>query len=156
SVDMDGLLKDLRMLVEPAPAAFEESFRGPPLPANAANAESCLRDARALAQRLDIPVGDAVDFWTEVRCFRKPVARLSCTGRATLRRRTAPTSGWRWMNSKPQHERICESRRNRHEQFCPRNCGFGVGRHHAIPPEVASGGPRVRMRSAAHARSSST
>ena len=75
SVDMDGLLKDLRMLVEPAPAAFEESFRGPPLPANAANAESCLRDARALAQRLDIPVGDAVDFWTEAALF----SQAGCT-----------------------------------------------------------------------------
>ncbi len=75
SVDMDGLLEDLRMLVEPAPTAFEESFRGPPLPANAANAESCLHDARALAQGLDIPVGNAVDFWTEAALF----SRAGCT-----------------------------------------------------------------------------
>jgi acetylornithine deacetylase len=75
SVDMDRLLQDLRMLVEPAPKEFEETFRGPPLPANAANAESCLRDARALAQRLDIPVGDAVDFWTEAALF----SQAGCT-----------------------------------------------------------------------------
>ncbi|HKZ11922.1 MAG TPA: M20/M25/M40 family metallo-hydrolase [Rhodanobacteraceae bacterium] len=71
SVNMDGLLEDLRTLVEPAPVAFEETFRGPPLPANAANAEQCLREARALAQSLDIPVGDAVDFWTEAALFSK-------------------------------------------------------------------------------------
>ncbi len=71
SVNMDDLLEDLRTLVEPAPAAFEETFRGPPLPANAADAEQCLREARALAQSLDIPVGDAVDFWTEAALFSK-------------------------------------------------------------------------------------
>src|SRR6185312_13688783 len=75
SVDMDGLLQDLRTLVEPAPAAFDETFRGPPLPANAADAESCLRNARALAQRLGIPVGDAVDFWTEAALF----SQAGCT-----------------------------------------------------------------------------
>jgi acetylornithine deacetylase len=69
SVDMDGLLEDLRTLVEPAPAVFEEAFRGSPLPANAANAEQCLREARLLAQGLDIPVGGAVDFWTEAALF---------------------------------------------------------------------------------------
>jgi acetylornithine deacetylase len=66
---MDGLLEDLRTLVEPAPAVFEEAFRGSPLPANAANAEQCLREARLLAQGLDIPVGGAVDFWTEAALF---------------------------------------------------------------------------------------
>jgi len=75
SVDMDGLLQDLRTLVEPAPAAFDETFRGPPLPANAADAESCLRNARALAQRQGIPVGDAVDFWTEAALF----SQAGCT-----------------------------------------------------------------------------
>ena len=71
SVNMSDLLEDLRTLVEPAPAAFEETFRGPPLPANAADAEQCLREARALAQSLDIPDGDAVDFWTEAALFSK-------------------------------------------------------------------------------------
>jgi len=71
SVDMDSLLEDLRALVEPAPAEFEETFRGPPLPADAANAKSCMHDARGLAQHLGIPVGDAVDFWTEAALFSK-------------------------------------------------------------------------------------
>jgi len=71
SVNMDDLLEDLHTLVEPAPAAFEETFRGPPLPANAADAEQCLHEARALAQSLGIPVGDAVDFWTEAALFSK-------------------------------------------------------------------------------------
>jgi len=71
SVDMDDLLEDLRTLVEPAPVAFDETFRGPPLPANAADADACLREARGLAQRMDIPVGGAVDFWTEAALFSK-------------------------------------------------------------------------------------
>ncbi len=69
SVDMDGLLEDLRTLVEPAPAVFDEAFRGSPLPADAAHAEQCLREARLLARGLDIPVCDAVDFWTEAALF---------------------------------------------------------------------------------------
>ena len=69
SVNMDDLLEDLRTLVQPAPAAFEETFRGPPLPADAANADSCLCAARALADGLGVPVGDAVDFWTEAALF---------------------------------------------------------------------------------------
>jgi len=69
SVDMDGLLEGLRTLVEQAPWEFEETFRGPPLPANAADAESRLRDARTLVGELGIPVGEAVDFWTEAALF---------------------------------------------------------------------------------------
>ncbi|WIG55038.1 MAG: N-acetyl-L-citrulline deacetylase [Rhodanobacteraceae bacterium] len=75
SVDMDGLLERLRTLAEPAPAVFEETFRGPPLPADAANAASHLRNARALADALEIPVGNAVDFWTEAALF----SRAGCT-----------------------------------------------------------------------------
>jgi acetylornithine deacetylase len=75
SVDMDGLLADLRALVEPAPAVFDETFRGPPLPANAADAETHLRKARALAEVLEIPVGEAVDFWTEAALF----SQAGCT-----------------------------------------------------------------------------
>jgi acetylornithine deacetylase len=75
SVEMDGLLADLRALVEPAPAAFDETFRGPPLPANAADAESHLHKARALAEVLEIPVGEAVDFWTEAALF----SQAGCT-----------------------------------------------------------------------------
>jgi acetylornithine deacetylase len=75
SVDMDGLLEDLRALVEPAPAVFEETFRGPPLPADAGDADSRLRDARTLAEGLGIPVGEAVDFWTEAALF----SQAGCT-----------------------------------------------------------------------------
>jgi acetylornithine deacetylase len=69
SVSMDGLLERLRTLVEPAPKTFDEAFRGPPLPADAATAESRMQDARALAEDLGIPVGEAVDFWTEAALF---------------------------------------------------------------------------------------
>src|SRR6185312_15499300 len=75
SIDMDGLLERLRTLAEPAPALFEETFRGPPLPADAANAESCLRNSRALADAMEIPVGGAVDFWTEAALF----SQAGCT-----------------------------------------------------------------------------
>ena len=75
SIDMDGLLERLRALAEPAPAVFEETFRGPPLPADAAHAESHLRNARALAAALEIPVGEAVDFWTEAALF----SQAGCT-----------------------------------------------------------------------------
>ena len=59
----------------PSVGAFEETFRGPPLPADAAHAESHLRNARALADALEIPVGDAVDFWTEAALF----SQAGCT-----------------------------------------------------------------------------
>ena len=68
---VEPVLEALRPLVEPAPVAFDETFRGPPLPANAADADACLREARGLAQRMDIPVGGAVDFWTEAALFSK-------------------------------------------------------------------------------------
>ncbi|MGH8190174.1 MAG: acetylornithine deacetylase [Rhodanobacteraceae bacterium] len=69
SMDMDRLLEQLRTLVEPAPAEFCETFRGPPLPADTRNAEARQRDAHTLADALDIPVGDTVDFWTEAALF---------------------------------------------------------------------------------------
>lgn len=69
SADMDHLLEDLRMLVEPAPVAFEEMFRGLPLPTHADSAEARLRGARELAESLGIAVGDTVDFWTEAALF---------------------------------------------------------------------------------------
>ncbi|MDE2225832.1 MAG: acetylornithine deacetylase [Xanthomonadaceae bacterium] len=75
SVDMDGLLEDLRRLVEPEPAEFEETFRGPPLPADAVSAELRLRDARALAEALNISLGEPVDFWTEAALF----SQAGCT-----------------------------------------------------------------------------
>ena len=66
----DGLLECLRTLAEPAAAHFEETFRGPPLPAgDTAGAEARRLAARDLADELGIPVGDAVDFWTEAALF---------------------------------------------------------------------------------------
>lgn len=70
SMDPDGLLVKLQHLVECAPVEFEETFRGPPLPAGAAHdADVRLARARALADGLDLPVGAAVDFWTEAALF---------------------------------------------------------------------------------------
>ena len=49
---------------------FEETFRGPSLPAgDVAYAEQRRQAAQALAQRLQLPVGKAVDFWTEASLF---------------------------------------------------------------------------------------
>ncbi|TAN07472.1 MAG: acetylornithine deacetylase [Rhodanobacteraceae bacterium] len=69
SVDMDVLLGRLRTLAEPVPAEFAETFRGPPLPADAATAVARQQDARALAGKLGVPVGGPVDFWTEAALF---------------------------------------------------------------------------------------
>ena len=66
----DGLLERFRTLAEPAPAHFEETFRGPSLPAgDTATAEARRLVARDLADELEIPVGNAVDFWTEASLF---------------------------------------------------------------------------------------
>ncbi|MFC0677848.1 acetylornithine deacetylase [Lysobacter korlensis] len=49
---------------------YEETFRGPPLPAgDIADAERLRLDARDLADALDLPIGNAVDFWTEASLF---------------------------------------------------------------------------------------
>ncbi|MEZ0469915.1 acetylornithine deacetylase [Luteimonas salinilitoris] len=49
---------------------YEETFRGPPLPAgDAAAAEDRRLEARDLADALGLPVGNAVDFWTEASLF---------------------------------------------------------------------------------------
>lgn len=71
STDMDDLLERLRTLVEPPPTHFEEAFRGPPLPADTAHAQACQHDARMLAEAWHIPIGDAVDFWTEASLFSR-------------------------------------------------------------------------------------
>jgi acetylornithine deacetylase len=66
----DDLLERFRGLAEPAPAHFEETFRGPSLPAgDTATAEIRRLAARDLADELEIPVGNAVDFWTEASLF---------------------------------------------------------------------------------------
>ena len=70
SMDPDALLERFRDLAEPAPAAFEETFRGPSLPAgDVAGAEARRLLARDLADELDLPIGNAVDFWTEAALF---------------------------------------------------------------------------------------
>lgn len=66
----DTLLQQLRALAEPEPAHFEETFRGPSLPAgDTAGAEERRLAARDIADELELPVGNAVDFWTEAALF---------------------------------------------------------------------------------------
>lgn len=49
---------------------FEETFRGPPLPAaSGIGAEAQLAAGRELAESLGLPIGDPVDFWTEASLF---------------------------------------------------------------------------------------
>ena len=66
----EHLLIRFRNLVEPQPVEFTETFRGASLPAgDTANAEANRLVARDLADELGIPVGNAVDFWTEAALF---------------------------------------------------------------------------------------
>jgi acetylornithine deacetylase len=49
---------------------YAETFRGPPLPAgDIASAEDRRLAARDLADELGLPIGNAVDFWTEASLF---------------------------------------------------------------------------------------
>ena len=49
---------------------YEETFRGPSLPAgDIASAEERRLAARDLAEELQLPIGNAVDFWTEASLF---------------------------------------------------------------------------------------
>ena len=49
---------------------YEETFRGPSLPAgDVASAEERRLAARDLAEALGLPIGNAVDFWTEASLF---------------------------------------------------------------------------------------
>ena len=49
---------------------YEETFRGPSLPAgDTAMAEARRLAARDLADGLGLPIGNAVDFWTEASLF---------------------------------------------------------------------------------------
>jgi acetylornithine deacetylase len=51
---------------------YEETFRGPPLPAgDIAGAEERRLAARDLADELGLPIGNAVDFWTEASLFSR-------------------------------------------------------------------------------------
>ncbi|WP_049621541.1 acetylornithine deacetylase [Frateuria defendens] len=70
SMDPDQLLETFRTLAEPQPVAFAATFRGDSLPAgDTATAEARRLAARDLADELGIPVGNAVDFWTEAALF---------------------------------------------------------------------------------------
>jgi acetylornithine deacetylase len=69
SMTSERLLESLRTL-DPAPARFEETFRGPALPAgDIAQAEARRLAARDLADEWGLPIGNAVDFWTEAALF---------------------------------------------------------------------------------------
>ncbi len=51
-------------------AAYQETFRGPSLPSGDVGAAEDRRlRARDLADALDLPIGNAVDFWTEASLF---------------------------------------------------------------------------------------
>lgn len=66
----EWLLETFRTLVEPLPVEYAELFRGDSLPAgDIATAESRRLAARDLADELNIPIGNAVDFWTEAALF---------------------------------------------------------------------------------------
>ncbi|MEO7062726.1 MAG: acetylornithine deacetylase [Dokdonella sp.] len=70
SMDTDALLHALRSFTDVDPAEFTETFRGPTLPAgDIASAETRRLEARDLADALNIPIGNAVDFWTEAALF---------------------------------------------------------------------------------------
>jgi acetylornithine deacetylase len=71
SQDFDELHARLRSFADPAAlASYAETFRGAPLPAgDIACAETRRLAARDLAEELDLPIGEAVDFWTEAALF---------------------------------------------------------------------------------------
>lgn len=70
SMDPNQLLETFRTLVEPHPVSYEELFRGMSLPAgDVPNAEARRLAARDIADELGIPVGNAVNFWTEAALF---------------------------------------------------------------------------------------
>lgn len=71
SMDLDAMHATFRGLADPAALAhYEETFRGPPLPAgDIARAEDKRLAARDLADALGLPIGNAVDFWTEASLF---------------------------------------------------------------------------------------
>lgn len=76
AMNADDLLETLRGFGDPAPACIEETFRGAPLPAgDTAAAEARRLAARDLADALHIPIGNAVDFWTEAALF----SQAGCT-----------------------------------------------------------------------------
>ncbi len=70
SQSIDELHTRLRALVpSEALEIYEETFRGSPLPAKSEDSASRREDAEALANALGLPLGRAVDFWTEGALF---------------------------------------------------------------------------------------
>ena len=71
SQPVDGIFALLRNLVPPGHlAGLEQLFHGPSLPAaTGMQAESRLQGARELASGLGLPIGPAVNFWTEASLF---------------------------------------------------------------------------------------
>lgn len=79
SMSVDALHERFGTLVEAgAVERYEETFRGPSLPSgDIATAEDRRLEARDMAEALDLPIGNAVDFWTEASLF-------SAAGLATM------------------------------------------------------------------------
>ncbi|HEX3896506.1 MAG TPA: acetylornithine deacetylase [Rudaea sp.] len=70
SMDSNDLLSEFRACAETDVAEITETFRGPSLPSgDIAQAESRRLAARDAADALNIPIGSAVDFWTEASLF---------------------------------------------------------------------------------------
>src|SRR5690606_37731659 len=71
SQSFDALHASLRGCApEHAVSEYSELFRGPPLPAGDLDlAEQRRLEARDLADALGLPIGPAVDFWTEASLF---------------------------------------------------------------------------------------
>jgi acetylornithine deacetylase len=73
SQDIDALHAQFGACAETgALERYEETFRGPSLPAgDVADAEVRRLAARDLADALELPIGNAVDFWTEASLFSR-------------------------------------------------------------------------------------
>lgn len=70
SMNTDVLLAGFRACATNTPQTFVETFRGPSLPSgDIAQAEARRLAARDLADELGLPIGNAVDFWTEASLF---------------------------------------------------------------------------------------
>ena len=71
SMPIDALHEHFRTLPgSSALESYEATFHGPSLPSgNVANAEQRRLAARDLADSLELPIGNAVDFWTEASLF---------------------------------------------------------------------------------------
>lgn len=72
SMQTEALLDTFKRCAQPAPVEFDETFRGPPLPAgDVATAEARRLAARDFADAVGLPIGNAVDFWTEASLFSR-------------------------------------------------------------------------------------